>query len=266
MTRHRNPAPALLESLEPRSLFSASFAHVNHPHVLPNGQLMPHAGVGSPVRPTNALATIAGVDTTLKAHALIVWDDGQFTSAALTPGPDNNSYNLFSARRPLTPGARGLFLAFWQVTAAGKVVNTAYSPNFFFVDVNSPLGITFHATSQHSFTGKIGRISDHLDDAADGQQTPFDFPTLDSNGDPIPDTATILTALVYWGDDSANTRGILHKNTSTGFWEIWATHTYARPGTYKLAYQLQTAVHSTAGAFAPLPIINISTAIVTGPI
>ena len=123
--------------------------------------------------------------------------------------------------------------------------------------------ITFTATAQQPFTGKIGNLRNTLDDAADGQQTPFDLPELDSDNNPIPDTYTTLTALVYWGDESANTRGSLHKNTTTDTWEIWATHTYAQPGTYKLAYQLQTAFHAPAGAAIPLPIINISTAIVT---
>jgi hypothetical protein len=265
MTRHHNrPAPALLESLEPRTLFSASFALLNHPHLLPNGQLMPTNGVASPPRPTNALATVSGVDYSLIARASIVWDDGHITPATLTPGA-NNTYNLFSARTPLTPGARGVFLGFWQVTKTGKIVNETYSPNHFFVDVNSAKGITFTATAQQPFTGKIGNLRNTIDDAADNQQTPFDLPELDADNNPIPDTYTTLTALVYWGDDSANTRGTLHKNTTTGTWEIWATHTYATPGTYKLAYQLQTAFHAPAGAAIPLPIINISTAIVTAP-
>jgi hypothetical protein len=221
---------------------------------------MPQAGVGAPPRPTNALATISGVDYSLIARAVIVWDDGQFTAATLTPGA-NNTYNLFSARIPLTPGARGLFLGFWQVSKTGKVVNEAYSPNYFFVDVNSSQGITFTATAHHSFTGKIGGLRNNLDDAADGQQTPFDLPVLDSNGDPIPDTSVTLTAVVYWGDNSAITGGALHKNTGTGHWEISGTHTYAQPGTYKVAYLLQTAYHAPGGA-SPLPIINISTAIV----
>jgi hypothetical protein len=210
-----------------------------------------------PITPLDqpALVGIAqGDNHQFPSYAAIRWDDGRVVTL-FTIKTDLGELALYASRAPATPGNHGFTIAFWQVSPAGKVVNSAYATSFVTVDQNSLLGTTINGFARQTFSGKIGDLAGDFPDELDGAQTPATAPTPGgSNGQ-----TTTYKAAIYWGDNTLATLGTLKKNTGTGTWEIWGSHTYTTGGTYKIQYYVAT----TPPAPATVPALTVSTALIT---
>jgi hypothetical protein len=250
--KRRAPRSArpLLDPLESRTLLSASFSALNHPHLLSDGAAPTATSVANPLDAPGLLATVAGVDFAYAAHATVLWDDGRLVTASLfADGP--NRYALSANGAPASPGAHGLFITFWQTTKTGQILNRISTGNYAFVDEHTDNGVSFSGLARQTFSGKIGTLGHiPIDDAADGQQTPVTVPTQYPDGPAPEGYTTTFNVSIYWGDGSATSHGTLHKNND-GSWDIYGSHTYSAAGNYKILFLLQATANYPPGTVVP---------------
>ena len=233
--RNRPRRPLHLETFEARQLLSASVAQTFTPHFAVGQPYGIHAAdlgsvaISSDPLPNNMYATVS-------------WDGAAPINAEVGGSFDGN-FHVWADLPNKTLGAHSAHVEFWESPTADpdQHLDAASFDTTAIVDANSPDGTTIHATAGQQFSGYIGTLHGALTPQQIAQFNRDYTQSIsvswgDSHTSVVGGFATLITL------DTSNPTPVPNNTDSItlvpnpdGGCDIYATHTYALPGTYHIS-------------------------------